>query len=736
MAQTLVDRVVGVLFPAREGAVANGAPVGILGGAGAQAQLRRAAANFIALWVPRIVVMLFAVVVILPGWCAAEHNPLLPRPQEIHYGAGELSLRGLSICFPSTPSSEDRFAAGELSDALSARAEASIPIREVGGCEHGILLERTGGIDALPVPDEHPGPDSREAYAVKVAADGVTASARSSAGLYYAVQTLEQLVEGTGAQGVLPVVEIKDWPLLAYRGVMMDMSHGALPTEKEVERQLDFLARWKTNQYYFYSEVSIELKGFRLINPQGRFSQDEMRRIISYGRERHIDVVPCLELFGHLHDLFRVEKYSDLSDLPHGTEFDPRNPQVMTLLTDWVNQLVQIFPSPFVHIGFDETFQIEIAAQEHGTAAQPAELFVRQLTNVDRLFRERGKTVMAWGDIMVKYPAIVSQLPPGLIAVAWEYAPDFKTHYQRWLGPLAAQHIPHMIAPGVTCYHQIMPDNARSFDNIDTFLAAGRESGAMGLINTLWTDDAQNLMRMAWPALAYGAAAPWQSAPIDHQAFFSDYARLMYGPTVAPEVTAALKDLTESELDLQKVLGEDNMLVLWSDPFSPANRKRTTGHLADLRETRLKAEAAEEHLDEALSRGGDPLTLESLRFGSQLLDYAGQKFQTAPELEALWKRLGARRPNDDLWWNEWDSQVTYPDHSRLFDLMDAITGLRSTYQQEWLAEYTPYRLGTALGRWDDEYLHLKHLQERLQQFSETSHAGAPLPALNDLAEGH
>ena len=131
------------------------------------------------------------------------------------------------------------------------------------GAEHGIVLERTGGIDALPVPGEQPGPDSREAYSLKVTSDGVTASARSSAGLYYAVQTLEQLAKGQARRTVLPVVEIKDWPALAYRGVMMDMSHGALPTEKEVERQLDFLARWKTNQYYFYSEASIELKGFR-----------------------------------------------------------------------------------------------------------------------------------------------------------------------------------------------------------------------------------------------------------------------------------------------------------------------------------------------------------------------------------------------------------------------------------------------------------------------------------------
>jgi len=203
-----------------------------------------------------------------------------------------------------------------------------------------------------------------------------------------------------------------------------------------------------------------------------------------------------------------------------------------------------------------------------------------------------------------------------------------------------------------------------------------------------------------------------------------------------PKLTAALKDLAQSELDLQKVLGDETMLAMWTDPYFPPTLKRTTEHLADLREARLKAEDAEEHLDEALSRGGDPLTLESLWFGSQLLDYAGQKFQTASELHAMWKRLGPRRPNDELWWNEWGSQTTYPDHSRLFDLMDAITGLRSTYRREWLAEYTPYRMDTALGRFDAEYQSWRRFQEKLQEFSESSHEGATLPSLLGLAEGH
>ena len=75
-------------------------------------------------------------------------------------------------------------------------------------------------------------------------------------------RALWSALNGEGDQTALPEVEIQDWPSLAYRGIMVDMSHGALPTEQEVQRQIDFLARWKANQYYFYSEASIELEGF------------------------------------------------------------------------------------------------------------------------------------------------------------------------------------------------------------------------------------------------------------------------------------------------------------------------------------------------------------------------------------------------------------------------------------------------------------------------------------------
>lgn len=675
--------------------------------------------------------------VLVGPFASAEHSPLLPRPQQIHYGSGSVALKGIRISFSSPPDAYDRFAAEELRSWLRERTGLAASIDSYGNGAASMLaieLDREGTTDEpLALPGEKPGPDSREAYDLTVTEQRVKIHARSSAGIFYGAQTLRQLVEGEGSQAVLPEVEIHDWPSLAYRGTMVDISHGPLPTEKEIERELDFLARWKENQYYLYTEDSIELTGYPLLNPEGRLTKDEVRRIVAYGRERHVDVIPNFDLYGHEHDLFRIEQYSELSDEPNGTEFDAGNPKVMPLLTDWVNQFADLFPSPFVSIGFDETFQIEAATHATGAAAQPAALFVKQLSTVAGLFEKHGKHVMAYDDIIVKYPQVIPQLPPGLIAVAWYYTSEDPT-YKRWLGPLIANHVPHIVQPGVTSYDDITPDNDTTFENIDTFLAAGRRSGALGLVNSVWADDAQLLFRMSLPGMAYGAAAPWQSISMDRADFFSDYARLMYPPAVAPDIASALSNMTESQTDIKKLLGDQSMFGLWEDPFFPAYYKKLPAHRQDLHETRIHAEQAESALYHAESLGADSATVNSLMIGSEMLDYAGEKFQTPLELAEIWQSFGSARPDNDRWWNEWGSRVTYPDHSYLTDLMDEITDMKPAYRVEWLEEYKPYRLGAALGRWDAEYQYWRGVYDKLTEFSDSTKTGDPLPPLDQVIE--
>lgn len=146
----------------------------------------------------------FVLVLLVPPVSAADHRALLPRPQEIRYASGSLAVRGVAIRFASPPSAEDRFAAQQLSAGLSTTGQPPVAIQNAAAAGRAIVLHRMGENAPVPGPDEAAGPDSRESYTVKVTPQGAEIRARSSAGIFYAVQTLLQMVEGTGSQAVLP----------------------------------------------------------------------------------------------------------------------------------------------------------------------------------------------------------------------------------------------------------------------------------------------------------------------------------------------------------------------------------------------------------------------------------------------------------------------------------------------------------------------------------------------------
>jgi hexosaminidase len=645
---------------------------------------------------------------------AAQHNSLLPSPQEIRYGAGHLRVRGLRVVFGSTPAPEDRFAAEELAGALSAKCHCVISLGSASAQEPLIRLVRVGPVDALPGSRDKPGADSRESYNLSVTPQGAEIRAKTSAGLFYGVQTFIQMVETDAKGALLPEAQVRDWPSLAYRGFMMDMSHGPLPTEDEVKYQIDFLARWKANQYYFYSEASIELDGYPLLNPDGRFTQDQIRRIVAYARERHVDVVPCTELFGHLHDLFRLERYSDLSPRRYGDELNPADPRVLPLLENWVAQLTRLFPSPWFHIGFDEAWDLESFGSK-AAGVGPSQLYMDFLRTVDKLVSARGKRVVFWADVttgsrvFTRYPDLLSQLPRDLIAAPWDYRDE--KDYSPQVAPLAQAGIPTVVATGVWNWNEIYPDLDRSFANIDGFLADGRKYGIIGLMNTGWTDDAQASYKMSLPGIAYGGVAAWQSVPVNRTKFLEEYCDQVYPHAIAVDVAAALSESAGSEVLLSRVLENPNgqtMYAFWDDPFTAASLQHSQAHESELRQARLLAEDAEEHLDRAMRVSSDATALRSLILGTRMLDYLGMKKLYAVELAGYFDK--ARTDSTYVTVLRREGSL---DHAFAADLMDEITTLRPQYERAWREEYTPYRLGTALGRWDAEYQFWRNVQMRL-----------------------
>jgi hexosaminidase len=516
----------------------------------------------------------------------------------------------------------------------------------------------------------------------------------------------------------------------------MDTSHGPLPTEDEIKRQIDFLARWKANQYYLYSEANIELRGYPLINPGARYTESQIRRIIDYARERHVDIVPCLELYGHLHDVFRVERYADLAALPHGGEINPRNPRVQSLLHDWVEQLTALFPSPWFHVGMDEPWELEKAGSKAAGDVEPGKLYIEQLKSITALVRQFGKRPMFWADvnsgarIFVKYPELFAQLPKDVIAVPWHY--HVQTDYSGFVAPFAREKVPEVFAPGIWCWDEVTPDFIRTFENIDGFLGDARKYGTMGMVNTGWTDASQVLYRTALPGMAYGAAAAWQTEPMDRAHFFTDYAASFYSAPVAAEVAPALEALAKAQQLMEEVLGSETIFRLWDDPLTPERLARLAPHRESFRNIRLLAEDAEEHLAHALSLQQDVYSIPSLVLSARMLDYAGMKYIYALEMAGYFNTLGSHPSRADVqFYLGWESSAR--NHGRIMDMMDEISDLRELYRSAWMSEYTDHRLGSVMGRWNAEYEYWRRLQTRLWDVLHSFRKdGDTLPALEEL----
>lgn len=682
---------------------------------------------------------LVAAVALLGSASAASHQPLLPRPQEVRYGAGSLPVKGLAIRFAAAPSAEDRFAGEELAARLSSLTKMTVPLRKAGLGGRSIVLHRTGDGAALPGTNDMVGPDSREAYTLHITPKGAEIRAQSSAGLYYGVQTLLQMMEGCGAGAALPEAEVRDWPALAYRGLMMDFSHGQLLRVSEIERQIDLLARFKANQYYFYTEASIAYAGYEAVNPgAARYTREEVRQVIEYARQRHMDVVPCMELYGHMHDLFRVEKFADLGLPRYGDEFDPRNPRVLAVLDDWVAQTARLFPSPWYHVGFDEPWSLGKIGTEPGK--DPFKTFMDVLGHVASEAQKHGKRLIFWADIMQgastlsNHPELINQLPGGVVAAPWIY--EARTNYTAFVEPLAKAKVPTMVAPAVWNWNEIFPDYHRSFVNINGLAATGRKFHTLGILNTAWTDCAQTIYRQSLPGLALGAVAGWQSDLVDTNTFFSDYCAQMYAPAVAAEVAPALEELSTVEEMLEKTLANTTQHAFWGDPLEPGRLARMEAHREELHRARLLAESALERVQRAMHLAPQDPTLNSLFLAARLFDYLCMKHLYTVEWAGYFRDL-QKDPKPELVTLLIGIQMNAQDHGMLADLRETISDLREPYRQAWLEESTPYRLQSALNRFDAEWDYWQAVQRGVvDNVLHSWKKGEPFPSLEVIRPKH
>ena len=136
------------------------------------------------------------------------------------------------------------------------------------------------------------------------------------------------------------------------------------------------------------------------------YTKEQKKEIIIYARTRHLDIIPNIELNGNLNDLFRLEQYADLAVVPHGGEFKPYDPSIKFIIDDWITQIAGLFPSPFFHIGFDETWLIRNEVEK--LELPPETLYLKMLRQATDRVEKQGKMPLVWADMLQKFSSIIT----------------------------------------------------------------------------------------------------------------------------------------------------------------------------------------------------------------------------------------------------------------------------------------------------------------------------------------
>jgi len=531
------------------------------------------------------------------------------------------------------------------------------------------------------------------------------------------VQTLKQLLPLAGAPHVLPVGTVRDWPAMSYRGIDDDLSRGPFPTLAFQKHQIRVFSSFKINIYSPYFEHTLLYPSQPLTAPPGgALTPAEAAELVAYARQYHVTIVPEQEAFGHLHHVLKYDLYQDEAETPHGHVLAPGQPGTLPLIKDWFSQVAQEFPSPFIHIGADETFELGLG-RTHDIVQQKGygPVYVDFLKQIHDALAPLNRRLLFWGDIGDANPDSVPDLPKDMIAVPWNYSKS--TGFDSMIEPFAKAGIETWVAPGDSNWNEVFPVARTAFANIQGFVRDGQRLGSTGALTTVWNDDGEGLFNMDWYGVLFGAAAAWQSG----ESSIADY-QDAYGATFhhdpSGKIDGAEKELmaAHEELGNAKINMTSDMLF-WLDPWSAQGQDASARLLPRAQYMRLHAERAIVLLAQVRQENpklSEPDAITAMDLGARRLDLIGLKFELAQEIAAEYAQALAqqRDPAQHDATNILLSEIS-SDNGRCQDLRDAFSAAKSEYSQVWLGENRPYWLNNVTVRYD---LEIERWQQRALQF--------------------
>lgn len=658
-----------------------------------------------------------AILLALSAFASAQ-NPLhlIPVPREVRAAADQPLAQGVAVTCASPCDADDTFATNDLKDFLTQRGIAvtdSAPVH--------ILIERYGSTlsksiykDAVPAgtsatPTEAIKP---EGYAIIPDKKGLALTGFTASGVFYAVQTVKQLIVGNGPQAVLHTATIRDWPALKYRGLDDDLSRGPVPTLDFQKKQIRTIAAYKLNIYSPYFENTMQYLSNPLMGPPGgTITQAQARELVAYAANYHVTIIPEQEAFGHLHYMLNWEQYAPLAETPHGYVLAPGQPGSLEVTKQMFGELAKVYPGPFLHLGADETEdlgrgQTKAEVDAKGLGA----VYLDYLQKIVAALQPLDRKLLFWGDIAMHDPDLVKQMPESFkkatIAVPWVYNPH-PEGFDRYIKPFTDAHIETWVAPGINNWSRVYPNWNNALPNIQRFTLDGQRLGATGQLNTIWDDDGEALSNNNWYGILFGAEAAWHQGEASIPDFQSSFGANFHGDMTGNidqaqrEMMAAHQLLSDSPLHAD---GSD--LVFWIDPFSVDGQREAGQVRSIVSEVRLHAERAITLVAQA--RNANPNlreqdALDALDLGARRMDLIGLKFQVADEIAndyaVAYSLQNSKKREDRIEVSRRLNEINGV-NGKLQDMRSGYSLMRDLYQEAWLKSNRPYFLTDNLERYD------------------------------------
>jgi hypothetical protein len=438
-------------------------------------------------------------------------STLWPPPRRVDRGEGSCALDARPTWWSELE--------GVTTPAAVARVAAALARR-------GLVLEQGDEAGASIRFRVAPGALPAQGYRLAIDAKGIEIRAADEAGLHHGACTLAQWISiagitHDGGAVRLPFVAIEDWPDLARRGVMLDVSRDKVPTMATLRALIVRLAGWKINELQLYTEHTFAYRGHEEVwRDASPITAEEARELDALCAAHGIELVPNQNSFGHFHRWLRHERYRPLAEVPDGIEHPfgdsrepfslcPTDPRTLDLLADLYDQLLPNFASRELNVGLDETFDIGKGRSAEAVAAKgKVRVYLEFLQQVHRLVAERGHRMQFWGDIILEQPELIPELPPDALALEWGYEADhpFLEHAERF----GASGLAFTVCPGTSGWISFAGRADNALRNVAAAAIAGAASGARGCLVTDWGDHGHlQPLPVAYPGFLAGAGFAW-----------------------------------------------------------------------------------------------------------------------------------------------------------------------------------------------------------------------------------